>query len=161
MKNIGEILTGSTPSTIHDEYYSSSGIPWVTPTDINSNIIRTTAKMLSNEGEKIARVVPKNTILVTCIASIGKNAIVLEKSSFNQQINSLTPYNNYHPYFLLIDSILWSRKMKQQSAAGIMQIVNKNEFSEIETMIPILREQKAIGKLFQQLDNLITLHQRE
>ena len=61
---------------------------------------------------------------------------MLEKSSFNQQINSLTPFDKYNPYFLLTDSVLWSNTMKQQGAAGMMQIVNKNEFSEIETNIP-------------------------
>lgn len=161
LKDIGEILTGSTPSTSNEEYYSSDGILWVTPTDINSNIIKTTARRLSIKGEKVARIVPENTILVTCIASIGKNALVLEKSSFNQQINSLTPFDKYNPYFLLTDSVLWSNTMKQQGAAGMMQIVNKNEFSEIETNIPSEEEQNKIGNLYKQIDNLITLHQRK
>ena len=161
LKDIGEILTGSTPSTSQEDYYCSDGILWVTPTDIDSNIIKTTARKLSIKGEKVARIVPKNTILVTCIASIGKNALVLEKSSFNQQINSLTPFDKYNPYFLLTDSVLWSIKMKQQGAAGMMQIVNKNEFSEIETNIPSEEEQNKIGELYKQIDNLITLHQRK
>ena len=161
LKDIGEILTGSTPSTSNEEYYSSDGILWVTPTDINSNIIKTTARRLSIKGEKVARIVPENTILVTCIASIGKNALVLEKSSFNQQINSLTPFDKYNPYFLLTDSVLWSNTMKQQGSAGMMQIVNKNEFSEIETNIPSEEEQNKIGNLYKQIDNLITLHQRK
>ena len=161
MKDIGEILTGSTPSTSQEDYYCSDGILWVTPSDIDSNIIKNTARKLSIKGEKVARIVPKNTILVTCIASIGKNALVLEKSSFNQQINSLTPFDKYNPYFLLTDSVLWSSKMKQQGAAGMMQIVNKNEFSEIETNIPSEEEQNKIGELYKQIDNLITLHQRK
>ena len=32
---IGEIVTGSTPSTSQGEYYSDNGIPWVTPKDIS------------------------------------------------------------------------------------------------------------------------------
>lgn len=161
LKDIGDILTGSTPSTSHEEYYSSNGMLWVTPTDIDSNIIKSTTRMLSDKGEKVARIIPENTILVTCIASIGKNAIVFEKSSFNQQINSLTPFSNYNPYFLLTDSVLWSNKMKQQGASGMMQIVNKNEFSKLETMIPSYKEQDKIGNIFKQIDNLITLHQRK
>ena len=161
LKAIGDILTGSTPSTQHEEYYSQNGMLWVTPTDIDSNIIKNTAKKLSDEGVKVARIVPANTILVTCIASIGKNALMLEKSSFNQQINSLTPYKEYNPYFLLTESSIWSKKMKQQGASGMMQMVNKNEFSELETFVPNTKEQDKIGKLFTNLDNLITLHQRK
>ena len=82
--------------------------------------------------------------------------------SFNQQINGLVPYNKkYDPYFLLTESFHWSSKMKREASAGTMQIVNKNEFSAIDTYVPEWDEQKAIGNYFRQLDNLITLHQRK
>lgn len=42
-----------------------------------------------------------------------------------------------------------------------MQIVNRTEFSELKTWLPSLIEQQAISDFFRQLDNLITLHQRE
>ena len=158
---LGNIMTGSTPSTSHEEYYSDDGIPWVTPTDIETNLISDTPRKLSKDGEKVGRVVPANTILVTCIASIGKNALLQVKGSFNQQINSLTPNDKNDPYFLLTESALWSEKMKKQAAAATMQIVNKTEFSEIETYVPCKEEQCTIGIYFEQLDHLITLHQRK
>ena len=67
---LGEILTGSTPSTSNSAYYSEDGIPWVTPTDINELTISDTPRKLSEEGAKVGRVVPANTILCTCIASV-------------------------------------------------------------------------------------------
>lgn len=75
LEDFGEIITGSTPSTNNPEYYSEDGIPWVTPTDILENTISNTSRKLSKEGEKVSRVVPANSILVTCIASIGKNTV--------------------------------------------------------------------------------------
>ena len=163
LKELGEIKTGNTPSTAVNEYYSSDGMQWVTPTDITTNIVKTTAKKLSKEGEKVARIVPANTILCTCIASLGKNAIVLEKSAFNQQINSLTTNEKLHdPYFLLTNSFYWSKSMKELAGGLTFQIVNKTEFSEIETWIPNdVEEEKKIGTYFKQLDNLITLHQHK
>ena len=159
---IGEVITGSTPSTQHPEYYSEDGMPWVTPTDIVDNIIYDTPRKLSPIGEKVGRVVPADTILVTCIASIGKNAMLVNTGSFNQQINGLVPdKKKYDPYFLLTESFHWSAKMKREAAAGTMQIVNKNEFSAIETYVPELSEQKVIGAYFCQIDKLITLHQRK
>jgi len=117
---------------------------------------------LSDLGQQVGRVVPKNTILVTCIASIGKNTMLGNTGSFNQQINGLTPNENkYDPYFLLTESALWSAKMKGSAAAGTMQIVNRTEFSELKTWLPSLIEQQAIGAFFKQLDHLITLHQRK
>ena len=154
-------MTGSTPSTTKSEYYSDDGLPWVTPTDIESNIVSDSPRKLSEEGVKVARVVPANTILCTCIASIGKNALLTVKGSFNQQINSLTPNAENDPYFLLTESEIWSNHMKRMAASGTMQIVNKTEFSELLTMVPKYDEQKKIGAYFRDLDNLITLHQRE
>ncbi|MGN9076145.1 restriction endonuclease subunit S [Oliverpabstia intestinalis] len=158
---LGEISTGSTPSTSNSAYYSEDGIPWVTPTDINELTISDTPRKLSEEGAKVGRVVPANTILCTCIASIGKNTLLTVKGSFNQQINSLTPYDENDAYFLLTDSEIWSNTMKRMAASGTMQIVNKTEFSELKTMVPSLVEQQAIGTYFHNLDHLITLHQRK
>lgn len=154
-------MTGSTPSTSKTEYYSEDGIPWVTPTDINEQTICDTPRKLSEEGAKVGRVVPANTILCTCIASIGKNTLLTVKGSFNQQINSLTPNEDNDAYFLLTESENWSDKMKRMAASGTMQIVNKTEFSELLTMVPKLEEQKKIGTYFRNLDHLITLHQRK
>ena len=159
---LGTITTGSTPSTSIPDYYSDDGIVWVTPTDICENITFESARKLSDLGQQVGRVVPKNTILVTCIASIGKNTMLGNTGSFNQQINGLTPNEKeYDPYFLLTESALWSAKMKSSAAAGTMQIVNRTEFSELKTWLPNLIEQQAISDFFRQLDNLITLHQRK
>ena len=134
----------------------------MTPTDITENTIHDTPRKLSPLGEKVGRVVPAKTILVTCIASIGKNTMLENKGSFNQQINGSVPdKNNFDPYFLLTESYHWSAKMKRDAAAGTMQLVNKNEFSSIKTYVPSLPEQKIIGLYFQNLDHLITLHQRK
>ena len=159
---LGTITTGNTPSTSIPDYYSDDGIVWVTPTDVCENITFESARKLSDLGQQVGRVVPKNTILVTCIASIGKNTMLGNTGSFNQQINGLTPNENkYDPYFLLTESALWSAKMKGSAAAGTMQIVNRTEFSELKTWLPSLIEQQAIGAFFKQLDHLITLHQRK
>lgn len=158
---LGEIMTDSTPSTSNSEYYSEDGIPWVTPTDINSQTISDTPRKLSEEGMKVGRVVPANTILCTCIASIGKNTLLTVKGSFNQQINCLTPNEYNDAYFLLTESVFWSNIMKRMAAAGTMQIVNKTEFSELTTTVPKIEEQKKIGQYFRALDHLITLHQRK
>ena len=158
---LGSIVTGNTPPTAITDYYSDDGLIWVTPTDINQNITTSTARRLSEKGEYIARVVPPKTILVTCIASIGKNTLLGSKGSFNQQINALVPAPKNDPYFLFTQSYHWSSHMKRLGGALTFQIVNKKEFSEIDILVPQPDEQKKIGSLFNQIDSLITLHQRK
>ena len=160
---LGSIQTGNTPSTTVKDYYDDNGLLWVTPTDITQNIIHNTERKLSKKGQQVGRVISKNSILCTCIASIGKNAFLPVKCAFNQQINSLTPNENLHnPYFLFTDSYHWSNTMKKGAGGLTFQIVNKTEFSNIITNIPKkIAEENSIGNLFYKLDNLITLHQRE
>ena len=156
ISDIGDIVTGNTPSTSNEDYYSNEGMMWVTPTDIDGLIITDTNKKLSPEGEKVSRIVPANSILVTCIASIGKNTLLLEAGSFNQQINAVVPNQSlYHSYFLLTQSYFWSESMKRFAPAATMQIINKNEFSNITVPLPTLPEQSAIGTFFQTLDQEI------
>ena len=134
---------------------------WVTPTDIISNILVNTDRKLTAKGMSVARVIPANSILCTCIASIGKNAFLPVKCAFNQQINALTPFENNDPYFLFTNSYHWSQTMKKGAGGLTFQIVNKTEFSNIKTHVPKYIEQKKIGQLFYKLDDLITLHQRK
>ena len=157
ISDIGDIVTGNTPSTSNEDYYSKEGMMWVTPTDIDGLIITDTNKKLSPEGEKVSRIVPANSILVTCIASIGKNTLLFEAGSFNQQINAVVPNQSfYHPYFLLTQSYFWSESMKRIAPAATMQIINKSEFSNITVPLPSLPEQEAIGTFFQTLDQEIS-----
>lgn len=152
---IGEIQTGNTPPTNEEDNYEKNGFPWVTPTDINSLVLQTTSKQLSEVGKSKARIAKSGSILVTCIASIGKNTLVRTDSAFNQQINSLTPSEKYSSYFLLTQSEIWSRYMLSVAGAGTMQIILKSDFSNIKTMVPTLPEQEVIGSFFQDLDKVI------
>ncbi|VTX68993.1 Type I restriction modification DNA specificity domain protein [Granulicatella adiacens] len=161
LKEIGEIQTGNTPPTTDPQNYSEDGMLWVTPTDIEELVITKTAKRISEFGKKKARIALKGSILVTCIASIGKNTLLSEDAAFNQQINAISPNGEYDSYFLLTQSFKISEKMSNSAAAATMQIVNKSQFSNLDTILPIYTEQVEIGRLFLYLDNLITLHQRK
>ena len=159
LKEIGEIQTGNTPPTTDSQNYSEDGMLWVTPTDIEEFVITKTAKRISEIGKKKARIASKGSVLVTCIASIGKNTLLSEDAAFNQQINSISPNGEYDSYFLLTQSFKISEKMANSAATATMQIVNKSQFSNLDTILPI-SEQVEIGRLFLYLDNIITLHQR-
>lgn len=161
LKEIGTIMTGNTPSPSHSEYYSDNGIFWVTPSDIMDVIVTNTSRKLSLKGEKVGRIAAAGSILVTCIASIGKNALLTVNGGFNQQINSLTPSKDYDSSFLLYESFSWSEKMKREAAAGTMQIVNKTEFSEIFTTVPTHEEQSKIGQILKYLENKLTFQRRK
>jgi len=161
LEEIGEIVTGTTPSTKIKSYYENGMYPWITPTDINENKnIFESERKLTTDGLKKSRFIPKNSLLVTCIASIGKNAILRIDGSCNQQINALIPKSNYDIDFLyyLIETEKMKYKMLKLAGQTATPIINKREFSQIQIYFPqSLEEQQKIATFLSSVDEKIDI----
>ena len=149
---LGEILTGNTPSKKNTEFYDSKDIMFIKPDDINNNIteIKYSKEYISNKAEKKARIVHKDSLLITCIGSIGKIAINKEKSAFNQQINSIVHNekiisSKYLAYVFKVNK----QRLEAISNAPVVPIINKTQFSEFEVYIHEEKEiqQKIVNAL--------------
>ena len=162
MESLGKIITGNTPSTLKKEYWSanSEGVVWITPTDINSVKTDCSERLLTEEGASQARIVPANSILVTCIASIGKNTINTVEAAFNQQINALVPHLS-NSYFILTMLNNMESAFKRVAGTSATSIINKKEFGQLSALLPSVEEQNKIGEIFELIDKSITLHQRK
>ena len=162
MDSLGKIITGNTPSTLKKEYWSpnSDGVVWITPTDINSVKTQCSERLLTKEGAFQARIVPANSILVTCIASIGKNTINTVEAAFNQQINALVPHFS-NSYFILTMLNNMESAFKRVAGTSATSIINKKEFGQLSALLPEIEEQNKIGRIFELIDDNITLHQRK
>ncbi|WP_293726342.1 restriction endonuclease subunit S, partial [Thiolapillus sp.] len=146
LAEIGEIVTGTTPSTKKAEYYEDGIHLWVTPTDIGEEKDITETKIkLSEEGLQAGRFVPRNSLLVTCIASIGKNAILRMDGSCNQQINAITRFQGACVDFLYYLIERNTPVLLNTAGQGGMAILNKNDFSNLRFPFPALREQQKIA----------------
>lgn len=151
--DIGEVITGGTPPTEIKEFWNGE-IPWITPTDITSNRdIFSSERKITKAGLGVLRRLPKDSLLVTCIASIGKNAILRVEGGCNQQINALIPNSNYNVEFLYY--LLEINKKILLGSAGITAtlIISKKEFSEIEFNFPALNEQIRIAEVLVSFDD--------
>ncbi|WP_413222739.1 restriction endonuclease subunit S [Staphylococcus aureus] len=156
LKEIACVYTGNTPSKKENIYWNKGEYVWVTPTDINNskNIYESEHK-LTQEGYKKARQLPENTLLVTCIASIGKNAILRKQGSCNQQINAVVPFENINIDYLYYISDSLSTFMKYIAGKTATQIVNKNTFENLEIYLASFEEQNKIADLISSLEELI------
>lgn len=156
LNEIGEIITGNTPPTKNQENFSETGFLWVTPTDIgNHKYVHSTERKLTEKGIEKGRFIPKNCVLVTCIASIGKNCILPENGSCNQQINSIIPFNmfNYEFIYYLMENNV--NKLKSFAGITATPILNKNDFGELIFKFPILKEQVKIAEFLDNIDEKI------
>ncbi|MDE9753206.1 restriction endonuclease subunit S [Staphylococcus delphini] len=162
ISNIGEVVTGNTPSKKEEEYWRSNEYVWVTPTDItNKKDIYQSGVYLSQKGYEKARKLPKNTLLITCIASIGKNAILRTQGACNQQINGIIPFKEFDIDYLYYAFEDISKLMKKVAGKTATQIVNKKTFENLSLDIPTTLEQQKIGEFFSQLDRYIELQEQK
>ena len=146
--DVGRIITGTTPPTKESQYYVNGVYPFVTPTDITScKIIRHTERCLTEQGMEKGRFIPQGSLLVTCIASIGKNTILAIDGSCNQQINAIVPKQNYdvsYLYYLIGSNSAYMLKFAGKSTK---HIINKNTFSKLQFRFPPIQEQKRIAHI--------------
>lgn len=155
LNSVGNIVTGSTPSTIKSEFWNGE-IAWVTPTDISKyKDIYYSERQITEEGLKSIRELPENTLLVTCIASIGKNTILRKRGACNQQINAVIPYEKFNVDFLYY--YFENKKNALKCLAGITAtpIISKALFSTFLIIAPCKLEQTAIATALSDTDALL------
>lgn len=162
LEELGKVITGNTPATSNASYWSTSskGHTWVTPTDINDILICYSERYLSDLGWLTARTVPENSVLITSIASIGKNTINTIPVAFNQQINAIIP-QNHNSYFILSAMSRYEKQFKNLAGQTATPIINKLTFEKFEIPVPPIREQEIIGEFFQKFDKSISLQQEK
>lgn len=162
---IGKIITGNTPKTSEAENYNSNDICFIKPSDILENDIAYIYKSefyLSEIARNKARVLPKNSLLVTCIGIIGKVAINKVECAFNQQINAIIPnLNKCLPNYLAYTIQYKKDEMQKIANAAVVPILNKTQFSNIEVFIPMIEEQQKIAVVLDKVSELITLRKKQ
>ena len=151
--DLGKVITGNTPSRANPENYGDY-IEWIKSDNINTphHFITQSTEKLSYQGKQIARTVPAESILVTCIAgsfnSIGRVALTDREVTFNQQINAIIPKTNVNPYFLYSHFFIAQHLVQAQSSNSIKGLVNKSRFSNIVFMNPPQAKQEIFGNWF-------------
>lgn len=145
--DLGEVVTGTTPSKTKSEYYGSS-FPFYKPTDLNEGYyVKRSADGLSKMGLEQARLLPEKSVLVTCIgATIGKTGFIRVAGASNQQINAIIPEKWLSPeyiYFCCI-STDFQKTIFDNASATTLPILNKGKFELLALPISSVQEQKRI-----------------
>ena len=158
---LGEVVTGSTPSTALPEYYGGDKL-FVSPADISyGRYVEKTKTTLSALGFSQTRPVKANSILFSCIGTIGKIAQNRQECATNQQINSVIPYPSVSDGFAYYALCMSVGKIADLAGKQTIPIVNKSLFSSVELAVPKLPEQQKIADCLSSLDELIAAQARK
>ena len=153
IKDIGEVITGNTPSKKDETLWGSEDIGFVKPDIIAENgitVITETSEYISVMARNKARVVGENTVFVTCIGSIGKVGIASNSEyAFNQQINAVIPNDRVISRYLAYALTNAKPRLEAMANAPVVPIINKTQFSEfvIDIETDISKQTEIVDRL--------------
>ena len=154
---------GGTPTTSNEAYWNGD-IPWIQSSDVVDGKLLGVEprKWITQDGlnNSAAQLIPENSIAIITRVGVGKLAFMPYSYATSQDFLSLSKLN-VEPFFAV-----YACYKKLQSELNAVQGtsikgITKDELLAKSIMVPRYAEQQQIGAFFKQLDNLITLHQRE
>lgn len=156
---VGEIVGGGTPDTSNLKFWGDD-IVWVTPTEIKNKYIFGSQRKISKLGleNSSAKLLEKNTILITSRATIGEIAITKVKCATNQGFQSLKLKKEHNYEFFYYALLLCKNKMLTVANGSTFVEISASQMKNLKTKIPTdLKEQNAIGEFFRKMDGILDL----
>ena len=151
IKNLGQIcdiINGSTPLRTNKSFWEDGNFPWFTIDDIRDQgrIISNTKQKVTQSALKKLRVLPVDTILLCCTASIGEYAITKIELTTNQQFNGLVIKNKkeMYPKFLMYFSSTLKDTLSNLSGKTTIDFIPISRLKGIEIPLPPISEQQEI-----------------
>ena len=147
-----EVVNGSTPSRKVADFWENGSIPWFTIEDIrkngpfvNSTIQFTTRKALEETSLKL---LPRDTVLLCCTASVGVCALSEIELTTNQQFNGLIVKDNYSdrllPKYLFHIASQLKGELLRLSGKTSFNFVSGKSIKSVEFPLPPLEVQQEI-----------------
>jgi hypothetical protein len=143
---LGKVTTG--PSTSEEDLYGGD-IPFVTPAELDrTDPVIAASRTLSPLGSAKARTLPRDTVMVCCIGSLGKVGISGRTVATNQQINSVVfDETRVWPRYGFYACRLLKPRLEMMAPATTVAIVNKSKFEKLEIPVPPLAAQRRIAEI--------------
>lgn len=168
VKDLGQIVTGNTPSTSDMSNYGDF-MPFIKATDIilGSRYTYNTEQGYSEKSYKKYKVnlVPKGSTCIVTIGSIGKKMTQAHTDLFvNQAINAILPYKQFdkdYIYYVSKYAILPQLKIYDSGTTSGRENISKSSFSNIKLFVEEnLPKQQKIASILSTYDTLIENNNR-
>lgn len=155
---VSNIINGSTPSKSENSYWNNNDINWLTTPDFNDEklYIVNTNQFVSKKAleDKKVTIVPKNSVLITCTATIGKIGVNKIDLTTNQQINALICINEeIIPEFLAYFMTTQKENLENLTSNSGVKHINLGMLKNFKIPLPPLDIQKQIVKECQKVDD--------
>ena len=161
---LAEIVRGASPRPIQDSKWfdPKSDVGWLRISDVTEQDGRITylEQRISELGQEKTRVLTEPHLLLSIAATVGKPVVNYVKTGVHDGfLVFLKPKFEREFLFQWLEMFrpMWHKYGQPGSQVNLNSDLVKNH----EITMPNKDEQSAIGKFFEQIDNLITLHQEK
>lgn len=162
VNNLGEVVTGKTPSTKVAEYYGGE-IMFIKTPDMHGNIFTSqTETYLSEDGSnnQANKLLPQDSIMVSCIGTGGVVSINMFPAQTNQQINSIILEDTKIREWAFLTLKSMKQTIELFGATGAtMTNLSKGKFEGLKLLYPsdeLLNKFNNITKpMFEELKSII------
>ena len=161
LKNLFEIRNGFTPLRSKVKYWENGTINWFTVEDIHNQgrIISSTIVKINECACTRDRIVPANSLLLCCTASIGEYALTTIPLTTNQQFNalSLKEYSKtaFNIKYLLTIAPWFKSILLDLAGTTTFPFVSTKKLENILIPFPPLNEQLRISEKVSSFEPLI------
>jgi type I restriction enzyme M protein len=146
------VLNGSTPSKHDETYWTDGTIPWFTIEDIRNQgrVIKYTTQRITEKAlkETSVKLLPPNTVLLCCTASVGEYAITEIPLTTNQQFNGLIVKDDFqakmNPRFLYHLSSAFKDELLRISGQTSFNFVSVGVLKTLQIPLPPISIQEEI-----------------
>ena len=146
--DVCSINNGGTPKSKVREYWDG-GVQWLTPKDmgkLSSRYVSMTGRQISQEGldNSSAKIIPEESVVLSCRAPIGHLAINRVPMSFNQGCKGLVPTDKIlveYLYYFLISS---KQLLNDLGTGTTFKEISAKTLHQVDVPLPPLAEQQRI-----------------
>ena len=144
LRRLCTLQTGATPPTSEEDNYTNDGIPWARPEDIKEDSLTVEpSRMLTSKGASYTRTIAVNSLLISCIGTIGKVGFVDYPVTTNQQITAATFH--FGPAFYLYFLLAARSEIESLSVGNVISILNTERLGELMVVTPPPDEAELIA----------------
>ena len=145
-----DIFNGSTPKKSESKFWDDGSVPWFTVDDIRTQgrIISSTSQFITQTAlnETSVKLLPKESVLLCCTASLGEYAFTQVEVTTNQQFNGLVvrDKNILLPKYLYWCVSTFKSELERMSGKATFGFVSVGALKEFEIPLPPLDIQEQI-----------------
>ena len=140
--DLGEILSGATPSTSDADNFTGEGMAWITPDDLSgksgSMFIGHGSRDITGRGLSScsARLIPEGSVVMSSRAPIGYVAVALNQLCTNQGCKSIVPGEGYSSWYVYYTLKRYMPLIESQGSGTTFKEVSKEVLASIPVTAP-------------------------